>query len=310
MNVKVKLVLVAMLTMVAGVCFGQSTSGQPYKLKQEDVLRIQVYGRQEISAEIPVGQDGTISAPFLGAVPAEGKTIAELQNTLYVMYKSKLFLRDPIISVTIVQFRRLRANVSGQVNRSTELIFRPGDTVLTLLAAGGGVIPERADSRRATLRRRSSKEIIPIDLFALTVLGDNTQNFQLEDGDELIVPEEQRNRINVIGAVRQPGLYGYRESMKLADAISLANGEIRYTSRMSRCFVMRELPGRPGQYLRIDCDYVKFVKSGDWSQNVKLMPGDIVVVPETNTPDFNQLQALANTLFVFKNIGSIFGIGG
>jgi polysaccharide export outer membrane protein len=296
-----------LLTLVTPVFAQSNTGDKVYKLKQEDILNIQVFGQQQIAAQVPVGEDGQISAPFVGTLKVEGKTIDEVEKALYDLYVKKLKLRDPIVSVTIAAYRRLRANITGVVQRSTELIFRPGDTVMTLYSAGGGAIIDAADLRRATLRRQGSKELIPIDMFAMTVLGDNSQNYELQDGDILDIPQEQRNRVLVMGAVRAPGLYPYRETMRLADAISVAGGEILYRSRFSKCFILRELPGRPGEYLRINADFVKFVKGGDFAQNVKLMPGDLVYVPETNTPDFQQINALVNTAFILNSFGNIFG---
>jgi hypothetical protein len=54
-------------------------------------------------------------------------------------------------------------------------------------------------------------------------------------------------------------------------------------------------------------DFVKFVRQGDQTQNVVLQPGDFIYVPETNTPDFNQISALANVAFVFNNVSGLFG---
>ena len=142
----------------------------------------------------------------------------------------------------------------------------------------------------------------------MTVLGDNSQNFELRDGDILDIPKEQKNRILVLGAIRSPGLYPYRETMRLQDAVGIAGGEIRYLSRFSKVFILRELPGRPGEYLRINCDFVKYIKGGDFAQNVRLMPGDLVYIPETNTPDFTQLSGIANSVFVLNSLTSAFGI--
>jgi polysaccharide biosynthesis/export protein len=296
------------LTMVSGAV-AQSSSGEKiYRLKPEDVLNIQVFGQQQIAAQVPVGEDGYVSAPFVGTLKVQGKTLSEVEVELHAMYSKKLKLRDPIVSVTIAAYRRLKANITGIVQRSAELVFRPGDTIMTLYSAGGGAIPDAADLRKATLRRQGSKELIPIDMFSMTVLGDNSQNYELEDGDILDIPQEQRNRVLVMGAIRNPGLFPYRETMRLADAISIAGGEIRYLSRFSKCFVLRELPGRPGDYLRINADFVKFIKGGDFSQNVKLMPGDLIYIPETNTPDVSQLQALVNSAFVLNTFGSFFGL--
>lgn len=284
-----------------------TSTTEAYKLKPEDVLRVQVYNQIQIASDVPVGIDGMISAPFVGDLKVEGKTIADVQKELTNLYKKVLKLRDPIVSVTIVQYRKLKASISGMVQRSQDVIFRPGDTIMTLFAAGGEVV-DQSDLRRSTLRRRGSKELIPVDLYALHAQGDNSQNYELQDGDVLDVPREERNRILVLGAIRQPGLYPYRETMRLSDAIGIAGGEIRYLSRFSKTFILREIIGQPGEYTRIEANYVKFVKGGDASQNVKLMPGDFIYIPETNTPDPNQLQSLVNTAFVIQQFSSFFGI--
>lgn len=306
-KIVLRLSLVVGLLVVMAMGMAQSAKGKPYTLKPEDVIRVQVFGQQQIGADVPVGEDGNISAPFVGTLKVEGKTTAEVEAELYKLYKTKLLLRDPIVSVTITQYRRLRANINGQVNRSGEMLFRQGDTIMNLLAFGGGYISDRADARRATLRRKGSKELIPVDLFALTVFGDNSQNYELEDGDVLDIPEEQRNRIMVLGEVRSPGLFPYRETMRVNDALAIAGGPNPYRARTSKMFILRELTGRPGEYLRINADMVRFQNGGDFAQNVKLQPGDMIYVPATNTPDFQQVNSLVNTFFILNSLGNIFG---
>lgn len=301
-------IMMGVVLALASASFAQnSTTTKPYTLKPEDVLRVQVFNQLQISADVPVGEDGNIAAPFVGVLSVEGKTVTEVEKELFTLYKKKLLLRDPIVSVTIVQYRRLKASINGQVYKSGDVIFRPGDTIMNLLSAGGGYISDRADARRATLRRKGSRELIPVDLYALTVFGDNSQNYDLQDGDVLDIPEEQRNRIMILGQVRNPGLFPYRETMRLMDVLTAAGGEVPYRARTSKAYVMRELAGRPGEYIRINADLVKFLNKGDYAQNVKLMPGDLVYIPATNTPDFQQVNSIVNTIFIFNSLGNLFG---
>lgn len=299
---------IAILGSIASANAQSAFDEKAYKLKAEDVIRIQVFNQQQIGADIPIGIDGYVGAPFVGNIKVEGKTISEVEAELYKLYVSKLKLRDPIVSVSIISYRKLKANVTGSVQRSTEYYFRPGDTIMTLYSASGGEIADQADLRKATLRRQGSKELVPIDLYAMTVLGDNSQNFELQDGDILDIPREQKNRILVLGAIKAPGMYPYREGMRISDAVAIAGGEIRYLSRFSKTFILREIPGRPNEYLRINADFVKFTKSNDYAQNVRLMPGDMVYIPETNTPDATQLQSFVNSAFVINTFGGFFGI--
>ncbi len=274
------------------------------KLRSQDVLRIQVFGQQQILADVPVDPSGYVTAPFLGSIKAEGRTVDEVIAELTRLYRDRLFLRDPIVSVTLVQLRPLRATVGGGgVQRSGTYPIVPGDTVLNLLNQGGGAIRDVADLRRAYLRRTGTAEAIPIDLYALTVFGDVSQNYEIQDGDELIVPESRGNQVNVLGAVQRPFQYPYREPMRAWDAISLAGGEIRLRARFSRTVVLRERQGLPGEYVRIPIDLVRFIRKGDSSQNILLQAGDIIFVPETNSPDLTQIGGIANAFFIIDRLG-------
>jgi polysaccharide biosynthesis/export protein len=303
-----RFVAVAMLVvaLVAGA-LAQPRNGA-YRLQPDDVIRIQVFNQQQLSADVPIGHDGAFSAPFVGIVEAAGKTTIEIERELEDLYQKRLKLREPIVSVSVLRYRPLRASVGGYVNRPGTYEMRHGDTIVTLLTQGGGAVPERADLRRTMLRRRDTVELIPIDLQAMLLRGDMSQNYTLQDGDELIVPEETRNRITIMGMVQRPGFYPYREPMFLNEAIAMAGGDVPTRSRMSRITILRERPGQPGEYVRIQSNFVRFYHQNDQLQNVELRPGDMVYVPETDTPDFARISQIANTAFILDRAGSIFGL--
>lgn len=281
-----------------------------YKLRAEDILRIQIYNEPQVNAEVPVGQDGNIAAPFVGTIKAEGRTITELATELTSKFKEILRLKNPQVSVTVIRFRALLATIVGPVLKPGTVEFRYGDTILSLFSKGGGASQDTADLRRAMLQRAGSREYIPVDILALQSGADTTHNYALEDGDVLIVPENRRNRVLVQGIVQKPSYYVFREPMRLADALSLAGGEVPTRSKLSQVQILRELPGLVGQYLRIQVNYVAFIRNNDFSQNIELQPGDIIYVPETNTPDLSRIGNFVNSYFIFQDVirRGIFGI--
>lgn len=301
------LLLAAIMAWAAPV---QEQPSGTYRLQVEDIIRIQVWNEQQINAVVPVGRDGNISAPFVGIIRAAGKTTTELENDLAIEYQKILKLRNPRVSVTIERFRSIRASVGGYVNRPGFFEMRQGDRILDLLNNGGGFIADRADLRRATLLRGGSSELIPIDLHAMLIRGDTSQNYLVQDGDVLNIPEETRNRILVLGAVQQPGTYFYKEPMTVLDAFSQARGEVRYRTWLSRTVVIRERPGLPGQYMRIQVDMVKFFNGQDPSQNIELRPGDAIYFPETKTPDIDRIASVVNSMFFLDRFfrDNIFGL--
>lgn len=289
------------VTAIAAVAPSQ-ISTETYRLQPEDVITIQVYRVQEINAVVPVGPDGNISAPFLGVIKAGGKTIKELEADLTAAYVDRLKLNEPIVSVTIREYRRLKASVNGFVGRPGIYDIRPNDRVLDLLSAASGTSTDgRADLSKAYLIKKSSGERIPIDLRAL-LSGDASQNYLVEDGDLLQVPEETDSRIVVAGRVRQEGPVPYREQMKLSEIIATA-GKIERRSRLSKIQVFRPLPGRPSDFLVIEANLIDFESGKDPAQNIIMKPGDLVYVPDSGNVDFEIINSIANVFFIFDRIG-------
>jgi len=303
---RVIVAICALLCLTASV-IAQQKDDKIYKLRAEDVVRVQVFNQVQISGEFQVGEDGNVTIPFAGIVRAEGKTTNELETELYTIYVKKLKLREPIVSVTIIRFRQLIAFINGFVLRPSGYPIRPGDTLLTLITQAGGIVKERADSRRARLKRKGWNEEVPIDLYALTELGDLSQNYEIQDGDVIEVPEMENNLVTVLGAVRIPGAFPFRESMTVSDVIGLAGGELQYRSRFSKIRVIRRDLKR-NEVKIINVDFVAYLTKNDFSQNVKLVPGDVLFVPTTNSPDFQQISQFVNTAFILQSFGNFFGL--
>jgi len=296
---KLASILVAAVMVQAAIA---QVPGETYRLQPEDVLIIAVYRVPEISAVLPVGPDGNISAPFLGTVKAGGKTVKELEADLTAAYIDRLKLNDPIVSVTIREYRRVKASVGGFVGRPGVYDMRPGDRLLDLVNAGGGTSTNgRADLSKAYMVKKNSQERIPIDLRAL-LNGDSSQNFILDDGDNLIVPEQNDNRVIVAGRVQRAGPQDYRENMTLTEVVEQA-GQIPRKSKLSKVQVFRPLPGRPGDFLAIEADLVAFAGGKSAADNIVMRPGDLVFVPDSGNVDFELINSIANVLFIFDRFG-------
>lgn len=295
--------------------FAGAQSTEIYRLQPEDVVRIQVFGIQEIASEAPVGKDGNISAPYIGIIKAGGLTTAELEKVLVREYIRQLKLRDPRLSVTIVRFRQMIASIGPAVNRPGQVNIRPGDTIMDLVNGGAGVLLEgRSDLRHVTFRKKGSNELIPIDLYAMMILGDLTQNYEVGDGDELNVPENKNNRVYVFGAVQQPGPRAYREGMTLSQALVESGGDIQYRTQLSKTKIQRPKPGVEGEYTFLQVDLTKFLAKNDATQNPVLQPGDIIFFADSKTPDASRIgtvsTAIANFFFILDRFGvNILGRG-
>ena len=112
------LFLVAML--VNGVVVAvaaQPQSGYQYQLGANDVVRVQVFGEEDLTVESKVGGgDGTINFPLLGSVPIAGKTVKELQEYL-ASRLAEGYVRSPKVTVLMVRYRILHARGSEDAGR-------------------------------------------------------------------------------------------------------------------------------------------------------------------------------------------------
>lgn len=294
--------LVALTALLAwGLALGQPYEDEEYRLGPNDVINVRVGSEPDMVTQAPILYDGTISLPLIGPIKVGGLTVAEAEREIKRAYVDGGFFTEAIVVVVnIFQYRPMRVSVVGFVPNPGQFSIRPGDRLLSVLTLAGGANNQTADLRRAVLIRRNSQEQIPIDLYAMLVKGDLSQNYRMEDGDVIRVPQQLVDAVIVTGMVVQPGRVNYRDGLRLADAIAAAGGGIPNRSWFSKVQIQRPIRGRPGQYEQFEVNYVRFTAKNDWTQNIELQAGDIIYVPETRTPDINRLNVLANILFTLN----------
>lgn len=90
-------------------------------------------------------------------------------------------------------------------------------------------------------------------------------------------PVSAFSQVKVIGQVVKPQSLPYREGMTVLDALLTVGGLGPYAAG-NRAKVVRMDGGKETQ---IYVNLGKIVDKGDMTQNLKLQPGDVIVVPET-----------------------------
>ena len=286
----------------------EPTSG-PYRLQVDDIIRIDLGRINSTTVYVPtdllVDPSGDIQAPFIGTVHAEGKTFAELFEYLQNQYTTRLAMQPGELKLSLipVKLHQLRATILGAVVHAGNFDLKRGDRVSTLIGnAQGAIMDGSADLHRATLRRASTNEVIPLDVYDLLTKGDTTQDYRLEDGDVVTIPVETRNKIVVEGEVKQPIVIPYTEGISVSEAITRAGGRTNL-SRMTKVTIIRLRPGRPDDPDYLTVNLVSFYKGIDRSQNAQLKPGDTIFVPSNGNPDLTTLNGYFNILYLFRTLG-------
>ena len=146
------------------VCFAglHPAFAEDYRLGAMDKLRIRVAEWQTaegavrdwsaISGDYTVGAAGEISLPFIGALPASGKTTSELAGEVGLTLQKLFGLPDrPSASVELAEYRPIY--LAGEVQTPGEYPFAPQMTVLKAVSLGGGL-------RRAEGGQRFARDFI------------------------------------------------------------------------------------------------------------------------------------------------------
>ena len=104
--------------------------------------------------------------------------------------------------------------------------------------------------------------------------GDVSQDVDLHRGDVIFIPPDLENRIKVVGAVKNPGLFPYVKGMTALDAVLSAGGFTEFASQNNVVIVRQE----GGEAKNIEVRLKDVIKGGDLSKNVHLKQGDMVNV--------------------------------
>ena len=178
-----------------------------------------------------VTREGIIEVPVIGRVYAQGKTVRQLSdeitNRMLTLYK------HPTVEVKVLEYNTHLASITGEVNvpKRVPLDSHPVH-VLDLVTLAGGV-RETADLRNATLTRADGA-VVPLDLAALLLKGDNRYNVLIKPDDILNIPGNHLNKLFVFGeAVRPLQQFMRQDGKSLAEVLNELNpNEITHSNQV------------------------------------------------------------------------------
>ncbi len=249
----------------------------PYRIGPGDVLNIQGLGEEfrgfgETSKGDIVGtkvkQDGKLYLPFLGAIPAAGETVLEVQAA--VQSALLRFKREPFVSVDVLQYRSQKYFILGEVSAPG---VQPVDGEITLLEAvakAGGFRPAANLEQAYVVRQRF---VLPLSLADIVRRGDMSQNVVLQDKDLIFVPSLKDRRVYVLGEVGTPSVVAVGEDgLTLVDAVTRAGGLKVESADVNQIRVFRGGWCRPESFTISACEMLMY------GNDIDLFPGDRVFV--------------------------------
>lgn len=258
--------------------YGSSSGADP--VGPGDLLDIQVFGEAQMSGQVRVAANGDIRPAFLPSLHVAGMTPAQIEDHLRTSYAT--LLRDPLVSVRLLENNSRRITITGAVPRPGIYAYSGQLRLLDALTLAGGVDPDRASPSifllhpaRAEGNTAPSVDTVMETIDTRKLMQDPGLNRMLEPGDVIDVP--QQKRVYITGDVLHPGEMPLLPQMTLGKAITIAGGLLPQASH-GTVRVLRQSPTSTGRkQLVANIGNIQNNRSPD----LPLEAGDIIVVPSS-----------------------------
>jgi polysaccharide export outer membrane protein len=243
-------------------------AGEGYRIGPGDVLRVAVYGHEDLTQTVVVPPGGSFPFPLVGTVTAAGATTEEVEERISRQL-ARGYLRDAQVSVAVREYRSQVVFVVGDLARPGTYPLAGETRVVEILSRAGPLSPNAGTEVLIVRPQKPSDgpvlpdegaQVLHVDLRAIQA-GRLDQNLAIRPNDTVFVPPAQQ--VFVTGEVRNPGSFPFREGITARQAVALAGG---FTADASTggARVVREIRGQ-SKTLKIRIDE-------------RLRPGDTVVI--------------------------------
>lgn len=155
----------------------------------------------------------------------------------------------------------LNVFVWGDAELSTEVVVRPDGLITTPLVEDLQASGQTPTELARTLEQRLSKFVKSpkVTVSVTNFVGRYTE------------------QVRVVGQAAQPQSIPYRDGMTLLDVIISVGGLTEFAAG-NKATIVRKINGTTKQYrVRLD----DLIRDGDISANTRMMPGDVLIIPET-----------------------------
>jgi polysaccharide export outer membrane protein len=195
---------------------------------------------------------------LLGSVNLAGLTVAEAEQRIAKGLRDGNFIKQPQVSINVVQARGNQVSVLGQVGRPGRYPLETGEVRLTdMLATAGGVGQGGSDIIVVVGTRDGQPYRVEVDLPSVFSPNRRSADVLLQNSDVIWV--ERAPTVYMYGEVQKPGAMRLERNMTVMQALASAGGLTQRgtarglrVSRKDAGGVMREIEPAMTDILRPD----------------------------------------------------------
>lgn len=153
-----------------------------------DTFEVTVYDEKDLSGRYRVADDGSINFPLVGAIVVGGRGTTSVAKSIEDALRTKNILRNPNVSIFVLEYASKRINVVGAVQHPGSLPWTAGMGVIQAISVAGGFTSLAAANDTIVTRREAGRpKRYKVSVRRIT--EGQEADFTLEAGDIVYVPE-------------------------------------------------------------------------------------------------------------------------
>lgn len=241
-----------------------------YILGAGDQISVSIYSNVVVEDNLAIGTDGTVRIYRDGQVKVTiaGLSVADARFKLLRAYRNYYSFSPNQFQLNVSSLRTVRVAVYGEVVKQGDYNISAANGVTNIIAAAGG-ITDNGSVRNIQLVKRSG-EVLNFDLYQLVAKPNYNKQFNLDDGDYIVVPAAQKI-VRIEGAITREAFYELVTGDELFELIEYAggisSGALLSSFRMKRFEENRRIVK--------DIPYAELVKQ---QKDFPLMNGDEITI--------------------------------
>jgi polysaccharide biosynthesis/export protein len=165
---------------------GAAAADARYRVGPEDVLRVSVWGNEELTLDVVVRPDGMISLPLIQDMQAKGLTTVELAAVIH--QELTAYVKNPQVAVIVLQVNAPKIYILGNVARPGPYLLRGDVSVLQALSLAGGFTEFASKRRIRVVRADGGKQEVRVISYFDLLDANSRSNYLLKAGDTVVVP--------------------------------------------------------------------------------------------------------------------------
>lgn len=246
-------------------------AGNELRLRQQDRIKISVWGYPELNHIATIHGDGLVTFPLIGEVRASGKTIADVRYEV----EEKLAANTAPVSAALRFGDVVTLFVWNHPELAFSAVVQPDNTVSLPLIGVLEIADRNLKSLNAEIRKRLTQYIRNPDAW---LIPEVKARRVLQNPRVSILPIELSPRkVAILGEVAINGQQVMMAGMRVMDV--LANAQPFDHAALSSVVIIRQANSEKPSYRKLDL--AAYMRGESPSQNLYVQEDDLIIIPKT-----------------------------